>query len=149
MSMDFNLLTNAISNLEENKTPRWGKMNSYEMTNHCNNFIAVSLGNQKIGFRTKLFGRLFGKLYLEYLKSINFDIERYPKNAKTLKELKNGDSDLTFIDQKNKLIRNISIVKDINTPLIKHNIYGRIKTSLFKKLVYFHTSYHLNQFGIL
>ena len=119
------------------------------MTNHCNNFIEVSLGHQKISLRTKVFGRLFGKVFLKYLKSLDFDINKYPKNSKTLKEFKPFILEESFLIQKNRLTENIKIVKELKSHYTIHNIYGNIETSLFKKLVYFHTSYHFNQFGIL
>ena len=149
MNYDFDLLNDRFSSLEENKFPKWGKMNSIQMIIHCNNFIEVSLGYQKISLWTKLFGRLFGKLFLKYLQSIDFDINKYPKNSKTLREFKPVISDKSFSFEKNKLKENIKKVMGIKSHYIIHNIYGEIETSLFKKLVYFHTSYHFNQFGIL
>ena len=86
---------------------------------------------------------------MKYLKSLNFDIDRYPKNSKTLKEFKSFSSEESFLNQKNRLTENIKIVKDLKSHYTIHNIYGNIETSLFKKLVHFHTSYHFNQFGIL
>ena len=83
MNYDFDLLNDRLSSLEENKFPKWGKMNSIQMIIHCNNFIEVSLGYQKISLWTKLFGRLFGKLFLKYLQSLDFDINKYRKNSKT------------------------------------------------------------------
>ena len=41
------------------------------------------------------------------------------------------------------------MVKELKSHYTIHNIYGNIETSLFKKLVHFHTSYHFNQFGTL
>ena len=60
---DFDFLIDKLNYLEEETSPKWGKMNSFQMTNHCNNFIEVSLGHQKISLRTKVFGRLFGKYF--------------------------------------------------------------------------------------
>ena len=56
------------------------------MINHCNNFIEVSLGNQEISLWKRLFGRLFGKVFLKYLESLDFDINKYPKNSKVFKK---------------------------------------------------------------
>ena len=149
MIYDFDFLIDKLNYLEEEASPKWGKMNSFQMINHCNNFIEVSLGNQKISLWTRLFGRLFGKLFLKYLKSLDFDINKYPKNSKTLKEFKPFNLDESFLSQKNRLTENLNIVKELKPHYTFHNIYGNIETNLFKKLVYFHTSYHFNQFGIL
>jgi|TARA_B110000240_G_scaffold196957_1_gene250595 hypothetical protein len=149
MIYDFDLLIERLNNLEEETLPEWGKMNSSQMMIHCNNFIEVSIGNQKISFWTKVFGRIFGKLFLKYLESLEFDINKYPKNSKTLREFKPFISEESFSFQKNKLRKNIQKVKEIKSQYTIHIIYGKIETTLFKKLVYFHTSYHLNQFGVL
>ena len=149
MIYDFDSLIDKLNYINEETYPKWGKMNSFQMINHCNNFIEVSLGNQKISLWTRLFGRLFGKLFLKYLKSLDFDINKYPKNSKTLKEFKPFNSDESFLSQKKRLTENLNIVKELKPHYTFHNIYGNIETNLFKKLVYFHTSYHFNQFGIL
>ena len=148
-SMIYDSLIDKLNYLDEETSPKWGKMNSVQMINHCNNFIEVSLGNQKISLWTRLFGRLFGKVFLKYLKSLDFDINKYPKNSKTLKEFKPFSSEESFLNQKKRLIENIKMVKELKSHYTIHNIYGNIETSLFKKLVHFHTSYHFNQFGIL
>ena len=149
MNDDFDFLINKLNYLDEETPPKWGKMNPFQMIIHCNNFIEVSLGEQKISLRTKLFGRLFGKGFLKYLKSLDFDINKYPKNPKTVKEFKPLISEESFSIQKNRLRKNIKKVMEIKSHYTIHSIYGKIETSLFKKLVYFHTSYHFNQFGIL
>ena len=149
MIYDFDLLIERLNNLEEETLPEWGKMNSSQMMIHCNNFIEVSIGNQKISFWTKIFGRIFGKLFLKYLESLEFDINKYPKNSKTFREFKPFISEESFSFQKNKLRKNIQKVKEIKSQYTIHIIYGKIETTLFKKLVYFHTSFHLNQFGVL
>ena len=149
MIYDFDFLIEKLNYLDEETSPKWGKMNSFQMIIHCNNFIEVSLGNHKISLWTRLSGRLFGKVFLKYLKSLNFDIDRYPKNSKTLKEFKSSNTEETFLNQKNRLTKNLIIVKELKTHYTFHEIYGNIETTLFKKLVHFHTSYHFNQFGIL
>lgn len=60
MIYDFDLLTESLNNLEDETFPEWGKMNSSQMMIHCNNFIEVSIGNQKISFWTKVYRRIFG-----------------------------------------------------------------------------------------
>ena len=56
------------------------------MINHCNNFIEVSLEiNQKISLLKIIWET---KVFLKYLKSLDFDINKYPKNSKTLIEFK-------------------------------------------------------------
>lgn len=147
MIYDFDFLIEKLNYLDEETSPKWGKMNSFQMIIHCNNFIEVSLGNHKISLWTRLSERLVGKVFLKYLKSLNFDIDRYPKNSKTLKEFKSSNTEETFLNQ--KLTKNLIIVKELKTHYTFHELYSNIETPLFKKLVHYHTSYHFNQFGIL
>ena len=63
MIYDFDSLIDKLNYLEEETSPKWRKMNSSNMINHCNNFIEVSMGNQKISLWTRLFGRLFEKYF--------------------------------------------------------------------------------------
>ena len=73
-----------------------------------------------------MFGRLFGKVFLKYLKSLDFDINKYPKNSKTLKEFKPFIPEESFLIQKNRLTENIKIVKELKSHYTIHNIYGNI-----------------------
>ena len=63
MIYDFDSLIDKLNSLDEETSPKWGRMYSFQMINHCNNFIEVSLGIQKISLWTRLFGRLFGKRF--------------------------------------------------------------------------------------
>ncbi len=125
MIYDFDSLIDKLNYLDEETPPKWGKMNSFQMINHCNNFIEVSLGHQEISLSTKVFGRLFGKLFLKYLKSLDFDINKYPKNSKTLKEFKPFISQESFLNQKNRLTENLKIVKELKSHYTIHNIYDK------------------------
>tara|TARA_Y100001960_G_C14758841_1_gene872814 strand:- start:1942 stop:2403 length:462 start_codon:yes stop_codon:yes gene_type:complete len=149
MELEFDLLIKCLYKLDVKSTANWGKMNSNQMLRHCNNFIEVSLGLKKIGLKTKIFGKVGGKLFLRYLTSINFEISRYPRNSPTLKEFKPKEIIIDFEEETMKLVKNIKQIKKIKTKFTYHQIYGKITTDLFKKLMYFHTSYHLNQFGLL
>ena len=48
MIYDFDSLIDKLNYLDEETSPKWGKMNSIQMIIHCNNFIEVSLGKQHI-----------------------------------------------------------------------------------------------------
>ena len=65
----------------------------------------------------------FGKVFLKYLKSLNFDIDRYPKNSKTLKEFKSSNTEETFLNQKNRLTKNLIIVKSLNSLYFSRTIW--------------------------
>ena len=71
MIYDFDFLLEKLNYLDEETSPKWGKMNSFQMIIHCNNFIEVSLGNHKISLWTRF--RLFEKSIFEIFKIIEFD----------------------------------------------------------------------------
>ena len=80
-------------------------MNSFQMINHCNNFIEVSLGNQKISLWTRLFGTF--EKYFEIFKVIGFRYKQVSKNSKTLKEFKSFSSEESFLNQKKHLLKTL------------------------------------------
>ena len=72
MIYDFDSLIDKLNYLDEETSPKWGKMNSFQMIIHCNNFIEVSLGNHKISLWTRLSGETFLEKYFEIFKIIEF-----------------------------------------------------------------------------
>jgi len=136
----------CLDKLSSKTIPKWGLMNSSQMLYHCNTFIEVSNGTKKVNFISKIIGRLFGNFYL---KSLDLDILNFKKNSATLKIFKSFPSSISFIDEKEKLIKFFEKVQNPDNKIISHQLYGNISNDLFRKLVNFHTSYHFNQFGIL
>ena len=86
---------------------------------------------------------------MKHLISIDFDVYKFEKNSSTLPIFKSFPEIIDFDIEKNKLIQNLKKVKLISSMKIYHQMYGTIPTITLKKLVSFHTSYHLNQFGVL
>ena len=43
----------------------------------------------------------------------------------------------------------LKIVDEYEKDYIVNNFHGRVRNKTFKQVVNFHTSYHLNQFGVL
>jgi hypothetical protein len=149
MYLDSNNIEKYLERLYENSSPKWGFMNSSQMLFHCNSFIEVSLGRKKLNFITKMYSRLFFRyFFLKYLNHIDFNIYKFQKNSATLKIFKTYPESIKFDTEKNKLINIYNKVEDINSEKVFHQMYGQIPSSLLKKLVCFHTSYHLNQFGL-
>jgi hypothetical protein len=138
MINDFDLLIDRLNKLKEETLPKWGIMSCSQMIFHCNTFIGVSLGERKINLIIRVFSRVFFRyIFLKHLISIDFDV------FKSFPEI------IDFDIEKNKLIQNLKKVKLISSMKIYHQMYGTIPTITLKKLVSFHTSYHLNQFGVL
>ena len=149
MHLDSNNIKKYLETLDKNSSPKWGVMSSSQMLFHCNSFIDVTLGHKKINFITRMYSRLFFRyFFLKYLNYIDFNIYKFQKNSATLKIFKTFPEYIKFDEEKNKLIKIYKKVEEINSEKVFHQMYGQIPSSVLKKLVSFHTSYHLNQFGL-
>ena len=149
MHLDSNNIEKYLERLYENSSPKWGFMNSSQMLFHCNSFIEVSLGRKKMSFITRISSRLFFRyFFLNYLNYIDFNINKFKRNSATLPIFKTFPKTIDFDNEKNRLIYIYKKVEKINTKKVFHQMYGQIPSLVLKKLVRFHTSYHLNQFGL-
>ena len=149
MYLNSNNIEKYLKRLDENTSPKWGALNPSQMLFHCNTFIEVSLGRKKLNFITRLSSRLFFRyFFLKYLNYIDFNISKLKRNSATLPIFKTFPKTINLDKEKNKLIKIYKKVEEINTDNVFHQMYGQIPSSLLKKLVCFHTSYHLNQFGL-
>ena len=149
MHLDSNNIEKYLKKLDKNSSPMWGTLNPSQMLFHCNTFIEVSLGRKKMSFITRISSRLFFRyFFLNYLNYIDFNINKFKRNSATLTIFKTFPKTIDFDNEKNRLIYIYKKVEEINTEKVFHQMYGQIPSSVLKKLVRFHTSYHLNQFGL-
>ena len=147
--MDSNNIEKYLKKLDKNSSPMWGTLNPSQMLFHCNSFIEVSLGRKKMSFITRISSRLFFRyFFLNYLNYIDFNINKFKRNSATLPIFKTFPKTIDFDNEKNRLIYIYKKVEKINTKKVFHQMYGQIPSLVLKKLVRFHTSYHLNQFGL-
>ena len=149
MYLDSNNIEKYLKKLDKNSSPMWGTLNPSQMLFHCNTFIEVSLGRKKMSFITRISSRLFFRyFFLNYLNYIDFNISKFKRNSATLPIFKTFPKTIDFDNEKNRLIYIYKKVEKINTKKVFHQMYGQIPSLVLKKLVRFHTSYHLNQFGL-
>jgi hypothetical protein len=149
MYLDSNNIEKYLKKLDKNSSPMWGTLNPSQMLFHCNSFIEVSLGRKKMSFITRISSRLFFRhFFLNYLNYIDFNINKFKRNSVTLPIFKTFPKTIDFDNEKNRLIYIYKKVEKINTKKVFHQMYGQIPSLVLKKLVRFHTSYHLNQFGL-
>ena len=148
--MDLDKLIKGIELLNKDTLPNWGKMNSSMMLKHCSAFIDVSLNKTKLNPLIFVVGFIFGvfhRLYLKYI--VGYNVKNYLKNLPTLKVFNTYRCEnLNFEFEKNKLINDLKEVESINKKYLVNNFHGIVPNKSFKKVVYFHTSYHLYQFGV-
>ena len=148
--MDLDKLIKGIELLNKDTLPNWGKMNSSMMLKHCSAFIDVYLNKRKLNPLIFVVGFIFGvfhRLYLKYI--VGYNVKNYLKNLPTLKVFNTYRCEnLNFEFEKNKLINDLKEVESINKKYLVNNFHGIVANKAFKKVVYFHTSYHLYQFGV-
>ena len=148
--MDLDKLIKGIELLNKDTLPNWGKMNSSMMLKHCSAFIDVYLNKKKLNPLIFVVGFIFGvfhRLYLKYI--VGYNVKNYLKNLPTLKVFNTYRCEnLNFEFEKNKLINDLKEVESINKKYLVNNFHGIVPNKAFKKVVYFHTSYHLYQFGV-
>ena len=148
--MDLDKLIKGIELLNKDTLPNWGKMNSSMMLKHCSAFIDVYLNKTKLNPLIFVVGFIFGvfhRLYLKYI--VGYNVKNYLKNLPTLKVFNTYRCEnLNFEFEKNKLINDLKEVESINKKYLVNNFHGIVPNKAFKRVVFFHTSYHLYQFGV-
>ena len=148
--MEYQKLYSSIEELKEETTPKWGRMNSSMMLKHCRRFVDMYLNKTKSNLLYSFVGLFFGvfhRLYLKYI--VRYNVKNYIKNLPTLKFFNTYEyKDLDFEDEKIKLLNALKEVEFVQKKYIYNNFHGVVPNKAFKKVVYFHTSYHLYQFGV-
>jgi len=148
--MEYSKLYSSIEKLKEETIPKWGRMNSSMMVKHCRRFVDMYLNKTKSNLLYSFVGLFFGvfhRLYLKYI--VRYNVKNYIKNLPTLKFFNTyKHKDLDFEDEKIKLLIALKEVESVEEKYIYNNFHGIVPNKAFKKVVYFHTSYHLYQFGV-
>ena len=148
--MEYQKLYSSIEELKEKTTTKWGRMNSSMMLNHCRRFVDMYLNKTKSNLLYSFVGLFFGvfhRLYLKYI--VRYNVKNYIKNLPTLNFFNTyKHKDLDFEDEKIKLLNALKEVESVEKKYIYNNFHGVVPNKAFKKVVYFHTLYHLYQFGV-
>lgn len=133
-------LAARINSVDENKTPKWGKMNAYQMLKHCYLSDELYLGRKKYG---RIFlGRLFGKIAL---KNILKEGAPFPRNAKTRQDfIVTGNGDVE--EEKKNLISLLNEYEVFSQPFVEHWFFGKMTKEQVGALSYKHLDHHLQQF---
>ncbi|MDB5124568.1 MAG: hypothetical protein JWP94_2697 [Mucilaginibacter sp.] len=130
-----------INSIDENKSPKWGKMNVYQMLKHCYLSDELYLGKKK--YDRIFLGRIFGRIAL---KRILKEGAPFPKNAKTSQHFivtGNGNAE----EEKRKLISLINGYETFSQPFVEHWFFGKMTKEQVGALSYKHLDHHLQQFG--
>jgi len=148
--MEYIKLYSSIDKLNEESIPKWGKMNSSMMLKHSRRFVEMYLNKTKSNILYSFVGLFFGVFHRFYLKYIvRYNVKNYIRNLPTLKFFNTySDKNLVFEDEKIKLLNALNEVESVEKKYIYNNFHGIVPNKVFKKVVYFHTSYHLYQFNV-
>tara|TARA_B100000674_G_scaffold92244_1_gene64840 strand:- start:616 stop:1074 length:459 start_codon:yes stop_codon:yes gene_type:complete len=148
---ELEILVNSINKLKASSEPSWGIMTSPQMLKHCNRQAKLYCNEYKSNFYTKILANTIGKMHLIYVKHIiKYDIHKYRKNSAGLKFLNTSKmNNLNFEEERKELIKRLQFVHDFNKKYITNPMHGRVRNETFKKNIFAHVKYHLNQFGVL
>lgn len=136
-------IVGRIDHLTSDSTPAWGRMSVGEMVCHLSDYLRVALGHapaQAIGnaLTAALARAVFLRLPL-----------RFPKNARTLPELRRTAPDT--------LARDVAMLKTLLEEFVsrkqrrewpRNPLFGRLTGAEWAGLVYRHTDHHLRQFRV-
>ena len=149
--MEIEELKLSLAKLKIDSKPQWGKMTSAQMLKHCNRQAKLYCNEYSSNVYTMFLANTIGKLHLFYVKYyLNYNIYRYKKNSAGLKFLDTTKLlNLDFEEEKQKLIQRHNYVSNYQKKFIVNSMHGWVTNKTFKKNVFAHIQYHLNQFGVL
>jgi hypothetical protein len=131
-----------ISNLNENSTAQWGKMNIYQMLKHCTLYEEMLLGKKK--FKRVFLGRIFGKFALKDLIGNDKPVKQ---NMPTIFEIRVTESNG---DIASEIAKWIALLEEHAQPpnvVVIHPFCGKLTNEQIGYLSYKHTDHHLRQFN--
>ena len=150
---DFNLqhLISSINQLKFDTKPVWGNMNCAQILKHCNRQAKLYCNEYKSSCVSLILANSIGKLHLFYIKHIiKYDINKYRKNSKSLKFLNTSNiNNIDFEVERSLLIERLKFVNNYKKTHITYPMHGTVKNNTFKKNIFAHVKYHLNQFNAL
>jgi hypothetical protein len=135
-------LISRINTLNENSTAQWGKMNVYQMIEHCIRWEEMQSG--KIVCKQAFIGRLFGKMAL---KSMLKDESPLRRNTPTSPELRVLETEGDVPAEKAKWIALIEANANASNPGFVHPFFGKMTKDEIGYLAYKHIDHHLRQFN--
>ncbi len=140
----------SLNKLENDSKPSWGIMTSPQMVKHCNRQAKLYCNEYKSNFYVKILANTIGKVHLIYIKYIiQYDIYKYKKNSTSLNILNTSKiHNINFEDEKKALIERLQFVNNYSNKYFINPVHGRVKNETFKKNIFAHVKYHLNQFGV-
>jgi len=137
-------LTDRIAALDENSTAAWGKMNLFQMVQHCATWDEWILGKKSPVYKQAFIGRIFGKIALRRMIR---DEKPLDKNVPTSPgfKIKEKAGDLEAF--KRKWISLIEDYAHYSNPAFIHDFFGKMTEEQIGLMAYKHSDHHLRQFN--
>jgi hypothetical protein len=135
-------LIDRINTLNENSAAQWGKMNVYQMIEHCIRWEEMISG--EIVCKQAFIGRLFGKMAL---KGMLKDESPLRRSTPTSPELRITETGGDVVAGKEKWITLIEQNSNSSNPGFIHPFFGEMKKEQIGYLAYKHIDHHLRQFN--
>ena len=135
-------LINRINMLNEDNAAEWGKMNIYQMLEHCTRYEEMVLG--KVQYKRAFLGLLFGKMAL---KDFVKDDSPLKRNMPTIAGLRVTERNSDFAPEREKWIALIEEYAHFSNPGFVHSFFGKLTTEQIGQLAYKHADHHLRQFN--
>lgn len=138
-------LIQRICLLKPDSKAAWGKMNVYQMTQHCTIWNDWVLGRKNFTYKLGFFGKIFGKLALKTNTKDGKPIARNMPAGKafTAKE-KEGD----LIASVSAWIEQINAYENFSNDRFVHDFFGKMTKEQISVFVYKHNDHHLRQFNV-
>lgn len=136
-----NSLIKRIELLNENSIRQWGKMNVYQMIQHCILCEQMYLGKKT--YKRSFLGFLFGKIALNQLMK---DDKPKKRNSPTKQEFKISQNTGNFEVDKNQWISLVEEYENYQNESFIHWFYGKMTKEQVGISVYKHIDHHLRQF---
>lgn len=132
-----------INALDESCTAVWGRMNVYQMVNHCRTWEAWILGKDKPVYRQEFIGKIFGRFALKRM----LNEKPFDRNVPTSKPfiIKETSGDLDSCKQ--QWIALLHEYGQYSNPGFIHDFFGKMTKEEVGVLAYKHSDHHLRQFN--
>lgn len=141
-------LQQRIQSLTADRKAKWGKMNPYQMTRHCNIWNEWVLGKGPYSnhrYTQDLLGKLFGKWALRNNTQNDRPLDKnMPAGKAFLAREKDGDTET----EKALWLQWIAAYAHFSNDGFVHDFFGRMSREQIGIFAYKHFDHHLRQFGV-
>ncbi len=139
-------LLNRLSNLTNEHTSRWGKMNSHQVIVHLTDPFRAALNERPVAVHRSAFSKWPFNKFVVYIMP-------WPKGAPTAPEFiqgVKGSTPVEFEKDKQELFRAMEkfVLSEKTMTFLPSPVFGKINNKDWGRLMWRHVNHHLKQFGV-